>query len=186
MEDSEIMDLYWARRESAVTETANKYGRYCYAISHNILHNEEDAQECVNDTYLRAWNAMPPRRPDRLSAFLGRITRNLSINRYKGLHTEKRGFGETPLVLSELNDCVPSLSGTEQAADDGALVEALNVFLEGQPREKRILFIQRYWYLTPIKELAALHGGGESKIKSLLFRMRGELKAHLEKEGIFI
>lgn len=186
MEDSRIINLYWERSESAIAETSNKYGRYCYSISHNILHNDEDAEECVNDTYLRAWNAMPPHRPNRLSVFLGKITRNLSLNKYKRFNAEKRGFGETPLALSELNDSIPSSSDLEQATDDLLLVEALNGFLAEQPRKKRIIFVKRYWYLMPIMELAELHGNSESQTKSLLFRMRNELKTHLEKEGITI
>ena len=184
MEDSRIINLYWERSESAIAETSNKYGRYCYFISHNILRNNEDAEECVSDTYLRAWNAMPPHRPDRLSAFLGKITRNLSLNKYKKYNTEKRGFGEIPLALSELNDSIPSSSNLEQATDDKSLVEALDDFLRKQPRKKRIVFLQRYWYLMPIRDLAELHGTSESQIKSLLFRMRSELKTHLKKEGI--
>lgn len=184
MEDSRIIDLYWRRSESAIAETSNKYGRYCYSISHNILHNDEDAKECVNDTYLRAWNAMPPDRPNRLSVFLGKITRNLSLNRYKGFHAEKRGFGETPLALSELNESIPAAFDLEQAAEASSLAEALNRFLAAQPRKTRIIFVQRYWYLMPIGELARLHGSSESQTKSLLFRIRGKLKTHLEKEGI--
>lgn len=184
MEDSKIIDLYWERSEAAIAETSNKYARYCHCISFNILHNGEDAEECVNDTYLRAWNAMPPQRPKRLAVFLGTITRNLSLNKYKGYSAEKRGCGETPLVLSELSDCIPSLPDSEQALDDRLLVEALNSLLAAQPRKKRIIFVQRYWYLMPIKEIAELHRISESKTKSLLFRMRNELKKHLEKEGI--
>lgn len=186
MEDSRIIELYWERSESAIAETSNKYGRYCYSISHNILHNDEDAEECVNDTYMRAWNAMPPLRPNRLSIFLGKITRNLSLNKYKRFNAEKRGFGETPLALSELNDSIPSSSDLEQATDDLLLVEALNGFLAEQPRKKRVIFVQRYWYLMPIRELAELYNSSESQTKSLLFRMRNELKTYLEKEGITI
>lgn len=186
MEDSKIIHLYWERSESAITETSNKYGRYCYSIAHNILHNNEDSEECVNDTYLRAWNAMPPRRPNRLSVFLGKITRNLSLNRYKRFTAEKRGFGEVPLALSELNDCIPASSDPEQATDEKLLVEALNSFLAELPHKKRMIFVQRYWYLMPIKELADLYGSSESQTKSLLFRVRNALKTYLEKEGITI
>jgi RNA polymerase sigma factor (sigma-70 family) len=186
MEDSKIIDLYWERSESAIAETSNKYGRYCYSISHNILHNDEDAEECVNDTYLRAWSAMPPNRPNRLSVFLGKITRNLSLNRYKRFTAEKRGFGEMPLALSELNDSIPASSDSEQAMGELLLVEALNSFLAELPRKKRIIFVQRYWYLMPIRELAGLHGNSESQTKSLLFRVRNELKTYLEKEGVTI
>ena len=184
MEDSRIIELYWERSESAIAETSNKYGRYCYCISHNILHSDEDVEECVNDTYLRAWNAIPPHRPNRLAAFLGKITRNLSLNRYKRFTAEKRGFGEMPLVLSELNDSIPTSPSSEQETDAILLIEALNNFLAELPHEKRIIFVQRYWYLMPIRELTGLHGNSESQIKSLLFRVRKELKTHLEKEGI--
>ncbi len=186
MEDSRIIDLYWERSESAIAATSNKYGRYCYSISHNILHSDEDVEECVNDTYLRAWNAIPPHRPNRLAVYLGKITRNLSLNRYKRFTAEKRGFGEMPLVLSELNDSIPTSLNSEQETDAKLLVEALNRFLEELPQNKRIIFVQRYWYLMPIRELTGLHGNSESQIKSLLFRVRKELKTYLEKEGITI
>ncbi|MBW8382601.1 MAG: RNA polymerase sigma factor [Youngiibacter sp.] len=179
-----LIKLYFERSESAISETPRKYGRYCYSISNNILHSAEDAEECVNETYLRAWNAMPPARPNRLSLFLGKITRNLSLNRYKGYNTEKRGFSEMPLVLSELNDCIPSSSDVEQEVDHLLLLEALNNFLGEQPSIKRIIFVQRYWYLIPVKDLAKMHGRSESQTKSMLFRMRNELKAYLEKEGL--
>lgn len=184
MDDDRIIDLYFERSESAISETSEKYGRYCYSISNNILHSQEDAEECVNETYLRAWNAMPPSRPSRLSLFLGKITRNLSLNRYKGYSTEKRGFGEMPLVLSELDDIIPSRSDVEKDIDHLLLVEALNSFLAEQPITKRIIFVQRYWYLIPIRDLAKMHGRSESQTKSLLFRMRNDLKAYLEKEGL--
>jgi RNA polymerase sigma-70 factor (ECF subfamily) len=186
MEDSRIIDLYWERSESALAETSNKYGRYCYSIAHNILYNDEDSEECVNDTYLRAWNAMPPQRPNRLSVFLGKITRNLSLNRYKRFIAEKRGFGEIPIALSELNDSIPASSDSEQATDEILLIEALNRFLAELPHKKRVVFVQRYWYLMPIRELAELHNSSESQTKSLLFRVRNELKTYLEEKGIII
>jgi len=144
MDDDRIIELYFERSLSAISETSIKYGRYCYSISQNILHNAEDSEECVNETYLRAWNAIPPARPNRLSVFLGKITRNLSLNRYKGYGAEKRGFGEMALVLSELDDCIPSSSDVEQEVDHLLLLEALNNFLGEQPSIKRIIFVQRY------------------------------------------
>ncbi len=186
MNDHEIIELYWQRSETAISATDKKYGKYCHAISYNILHNSEDSAECVNDTYLRAWDSMPPKRPEKLSAYLGKIVRNLSLNRFRRYAAEKRGFGQTELVLSELEDCIPSAVGVEQAFDETVLVEAINRFLREQPELKRNIFIHRYWYLYPIRQIAGRFGMSESKAASLLFRMRNELKAQLEKEGIII
>ena len=184
MEDKQIIDLYWERSERAIEATAEKYGQYCRAIANNILHNNEDVEECVNDTYLNAWNSMPPNRPNRLAAYLGRITRNLSLNRVKHYATEKRGFGQTDLVLSELEGCIPAANGVEEQYDEMLLVKAIEAFLYAQPSEKRNIFIRRYWYMTPIKEIAHIYRMSESKTASLLFRMRNDLKTYLKKEGI--
>jgi len=186
MEDSQIIDLYWERSETAIGETSKKYSRYCLTISFNILHNNEDAEECVNDTYLNAWNAMPPKRPNCLATFLGKITRNLSLNKFKMYTAEKRGFGQTEIALSELGEAVPSVSSVEQAIEEKELVETLNLFLENLPKQKRILFMQRYWYLMPIKAIAEQVGKSDSQVKSALFRIRNELKLHLEKEGVLL
>lgn len=186
MEDSEIVDLYWERSENAIAETSKKYARYCYSISFNVLHNHEDAEECVNDTYVRAWNSMPTQRPNRLSTFLGKITRNLSINRYRGYTAEKRGSGQTDVVLLELKECVPSPGSVEQAVDEMALADAVNRFLASLPKAKRIVFMRRYWYLSPIREIAAEYGMNENRVKSMLFRMRNKLKLFLEKEGVAV
>ncbi len=186
LEDSKIVDLYWERSEAAINATANKYSRYCHSIAFNILHNSEDAEECVNDTYFRAWNAIPPNRPNCLSIFLGRITRNLSLDKYKKYAAVKRGLGQTELALSELDECVPNISNVEQSIDEKELVEILNSFLESLPKQKRIMFIQRYWYLMSIKAIAENLKVSESKVKSTLFRTRNELKTILEKEGITI
>ena len=125
MEDGEIVDLYWKRSENAITETSKKYSRYCHYISFNVLHNDEDAEECVNDTYIRAWNSMPTQRPNRLSTFLGKITRNLSINKYKGYTAEKRGAGQSGIILSELDECVPSSESVDQKIDEMTLADAI-------------------------------------------------------------
>lgn len=186
MEDHEIIELYWQRSEAAISATDKKYGKYCHTISYNILNNSEDSAECVNDTYLRAWNSMPPKRPEKLSAYLGKIVRNLSLNRFRRYAAEKRGFGQTELVLSELEDCIPAANGVEQAFDDTLLVEAINRFLYEQPEQKRNIFIHRYWYMHPIRKIAGSFGMSESKAASLLFRMRKELREQLEKEGIVI
>jgi RNA polymerase sigma-70 factor (ECF subfamily) len=184
MDDQQIIDLYWARSENAISETAEKYGKYCHTIAYHILHNDEDSEECVNDTYLRAWEAMPPQRPHRLSAFLGKITRNLSLDRYKRLAAEKRGSGQVPLALDELLDCVPTGDSAEKTADDLALTESLNRFLGTLSVDARRIFLRRYWYLTPVKEIAAEASISESKVKMSLLRSRKELKKFLEKEGI--
>ncbi len=184
MEDKKIVDLYWKRSETAISETANQYGRYCHRIAYNILHNNEDCEECVNDTYLRAWNAIPPKRPDRLSTFLGKIVRNLSLDRYERYTAEKRGLGQVPLALDELEGCVPAFSNAEQVTDDLALAEVLNRFLAGVKSEQRKIFVQRYWYLNPVKEIAAYFGISESKVKMTLLRLRGKIKRFLEEEGV--
>lgn len=184
MEDSKIVDLYWERSESAVTETSSKYAKYCRYISFNILHNQQDVEECVNDTYLRAWNSMPTQRPNRLSTYLGKITRNLSINKYMGYTANKRGSGQVDLVLSELDECVPSPESVEQSVDEKLLLDIINCFLASLPRMNRIVFMRRYWYLSPIKEIAREYEMNENKVKSILFRLRNELKLFLEKEGI--
>jgi RNA polymerase sigma-70 factor (ECF subfamily) len=184
MDDSKIIELYWERSENAIDETSKKYSRYCHYISFNILHNNEDADECVNDTYLRVWNSVPPHRPNCLSTFLGKITRNLSSDKYKKYNAEKRGFGKTDFVLSELDECVPSSESVEQAVDEMALVEAINRFLASLSQADRMVFMRRYWYVSPIKEIAEAYGMSESKVKSMLLRVRNKLKLHLEKEGI--
>ena len=183
MDDSRIIELYWERSENAINETAKKYSKYCRYISYNILHNNEDVEECVNDTYLRTWNAIPPKNPNCLATFLGKITRNLSLDKYKQYTAEKRGSGQTELALSELEDCIPARSDVEQVIDEQILVKAINGFLEALPKIKRIIFVRRYWYLSSIKEIAGEYGMGENKAKSMLFRTRNELKKYVEKEG---
>lgn len=184
MKDHEIIGLYWERKENAISATAEKYGKYCYSISYNILHNNEDAEECVNDTYLRAWKSMPPQRPKLLSAYLGKITRNLSLNRFKHYTTKKRGHGQAQLVLSELEDCIPTKTSLEQIVEEKILVSSINHFLYALPEQKRNIFICRYWYLFSIRDIAEKYKMSENKITTLLFRMRKKLKLHLEKEGI--
>jgi len=186
MDDCKIVDLYWARSESAIAETSSKYSKYCTYISYNILRNKEDADECVNDTYLCAWKAMPPQRPSLLSTFLGKITRNLSLNKYKHYTAEKRGAGQIEIALSELENCIPSNTNIEQTTDEILLVEVINNFVSALPKESRIVFVRRYWYLSEIKEIAEQYGMSESKVKSILFRTRNRLKLYLEKEGIIL
>jgi len=186
MDDKQIIDLYWERSETAISETAEKYGRYCHCIAFNVLHSDEDSKECVNDTYLSAWNSMPPHRPSALKTFLGKLTRNLSLNRHKQLTAEKRGNGQMPLIIDELHECLPSTENTESIIDDLVLVDVFNRFLASLPVEQRKIFMRRYWYMSPVKEIAADYGMGESKVKMSLLRSRNELKRLLEKEGIAI
>lgn len=186
MDDKQIVDLYWERSETAISETAKKYGRYCHYIAFNILYNDEDSEECVNDTYLNAWNSMPTNRPSVLKTFLGKLTRNLSLNKYKQLTAEKRGRGQMPLVIDELYECLPAVGNTENVVDDMVLAEVLNRFLASLKAEQRRIFMRRYWYLSPVKEIAEDYSIGESKVKMSLLRSRGELKSLLEKEGISI
>ena len=183
MEDAQIVDLYWTRSEYAITETAVKYGNYCYAIAYRILANSEDADESVNDTFLNAWNAMPPHRPSILSTFLGKITRRLSIDKWRRGSAEKRGSGELPLALEELNDCVPARESVEQAIECKELASAINRFLAALPETERDLFICRYWFLASIREISKQFHMSESSVKTTLFRIRSKLLTYLQKEG---
>lgn len=184
MDDSIIVDLYFARSEEAIAETDKKYGKYCNYIAYNILRNSEDAEECVNDTYMRAWNAIPPQRPAQLSTYLGKITRNLALNRHKGRSAKKRGEGQVALALSELEECVGGSSKVETLADEMAVVEVINGFLAEQPKLNRVIFVKRYWYLCSVKDIAEELSMNPNRITSMLFRMRKELKKSLEREEI--
>ena len=183
MEDKQIIDLYWERSETAISETEHKYGKYCLRIAFNILRSYEDSQECVNDTYLRAWNNIPPHRPCVLKTFLGKITRNLSLDRYEILKAKKRGGGEAKLVFDEMQECIPALDNTEKIIEGIVITDVCNRFLSSLTLEKRKVFMQRYWYLCTIKEIAREFEMSESKVKMLLFRLRNELKLMFEKEG---
>lgn len=186
MEDKQIVDLYWERSETAISETAKKYGKYCLYIANNVLHNAEDSEECVNDTYMRAWGSMPEHRPSILKTFLGKITRNLALDKYKSLTAEKRYCGQVPLVLDELHECLPSTDNTADIVDEMVLTELFNLFLSSLSLEQRKVFMRRYWYLSPIKDIAADYHMSESKVKMSLLRSRNELKRLLEKEGVFL
>ena len=186
MDDRQIIELYHERSETAISETADKYGKYCFYIAYHILYNEQDSEECVNDTYLRAWGAIPPHYPNNLSAFLGKITRNLALNRYRYYMREKRRMEQTSLVIDELQECVPAFDNTEQAVEEKLLVEVLNRFLYGLPVEKRMMFLRRYWYMSSIREIAEDYEISEGKVKMTLLRIRNKLKQTLEKEGIVL
>lgn len=184
MEDREIIALYWARSEHAIEQTAENYGRYCMTIARNILGSREDSEECVNDTWLGAWNSLPPHKPQVLSTFLGKITRNLALNRYAWNRADKRGGGEVPQALEELRECLPSRVTVEQQVEDAALEDLLNRFLDTLSDNSRRIFLKRYWYLCPVKQIAGELGCGESRIKMSLLRTRKALKTFLEQEGV--
>ena len=184
MDDSKIIELYMDRSEQAISETARKYGRYCHYIAYNILHNDEDSEECVNDTYLRTWNSIPPKRPNKLQTFLGKITRNLSLNKYEKQSAEKRGSGQIPLILDELTECIPADRNSETLVEDMVIKETLDRFLENLSADARKIFVRRYWYMSSVKEIEEEYGLSESKVTVTLFRTRQKLKTVLEKEGI--
>jgi len=183
MEDHAIVDLYWERSERAISETANKYNGYCFSIAYNILVNREDAEESVSDTWLAAWNTMPPQRPCVLAAFLGKITRHISIDRWRKRSAAKRGGGEVPLALDELMECVSDGDNTQQAYERKELVRVLNRFLGTLPETERSVFLCRYWYLDSIQVIAANFGFSQSKVTSMLHRLRQRFRKQLEKEG---
>jgi len=184
MDDLKIIDLYWARSEDAVTETAKKYGPYCRSIAGGILKNREDREECVSDVYFKAWNTIPPHRPQRLRLFLGKITRTLALTKLEKLTALKRGGGDIPLVFEELETGVPAESDTERIIDDMELSRVLNEFIAGLPLDARRIFLRRYWYFSGIKEIARDLSFTESKVKTTLLRTRNALREFLEKEGI--
>ena len=186
MEDAQIVELYWQRDESAIAETKHKYGRYCFSIANNILRDREDADECVNDTWLGAWNAMPPHRPSMLSTFLGKITRRLSLKKYRDKRAAKRGGG----AIEESIDELEQLIGADQRIDEGLEVEELTQILAKfmatlNPNERRV-FMCRYWYFDSISDISKRFGLSTSNVKVMLKRTRDKLAAHLEREGIYV
>lgn len=179
MEDNLIVSLYWKRDERAVEESAAKYGRYCYTIAYRIVCNEQDADESVNDTWLHAWQSMPPHRPTILSLFLGKLTRRISLNRWRDLHRQKRGSGEVPLALEELEECIPTAQSVERAVEAKELSHNISIFLDTLSSVDRDIFVSRYWFLLSIAEISHHFGCTESKVKSKLFRTRSKLKTYL-------
>ena len=184
MDDQKIIELYWSRSETAITETDRKYGKYCYSIAYNILTNNEDAEESVSDTYMAAWKSMPPKRPSILATFLGKITRHLSIDRWRSRSRYKRGGGEIVLALEELEDCAAEDQTVEKALERKQMALLMNRFLESLPETERRVFLCRYWYLDSISDIANNYGFSESKVASMLHRTRKKLRAVLEKEGL--
>lgn len=183
MEDSEIIALYFARDERAVDATARKYGAYCAAIAGNILEDRGAAEECVNDTWLKCWQSIPPQRPRSLKAFAGKIARNLALSALRAGTARKRGGGQAALALDELAEVVPGGDTPEGSLDRQALLEALNSFLAGLKQRDRELFLRRYWYLDPVEALARRFGMSRTAVTTALDRLRKKLRAHLQQEG---
>ena len=183
MDDEKIVQLYLERNEQAIPETASKYGRYCTSIANNILGNNEDAEECVNDTYFNTWNTIPPHKPKMLSTFLGKIVRNLAFNKYKYYTAEKRGGGEIDLVLDELANCVSAKDDVVQAYEYHELVSGINEFLNELPERKRNIFVCRYWYADSISVIAKRYNMSNTAVSMMLNRLRSELQDYLVKKG---
>ena len=201
MDDSQIIALFWNRDPSAIRESQQKYGKPLLHISFQILFCMEDSEECVNDTYYRAWSSIPPQKPNSLFSYLGRIVRNLSINLWYRNHAQKRGGGH-PVLLSELTECIPDRvsskpfvypmsyhekeSSVEQQLEHQFLTETISQWLSRLPSHDRILFIRRYWYGDSIKQMADEYGLSPGNLSGRLHRLRKKLKTVLEHEGIIL
>lgn len=185
MEDNAIIELYWKRMQQAISETADKYGNRLSNLAMNILHDTEDSEECVNDTYHAAWNTMPPEKPDFFFAYLAKITRNFAFGKLDYYHAKKRNV--TIVELSEeLENCIPSPNDLDRKFESEEIGRIISDFLNTQPVEMRKVFVRRYWYADPVHDIAAAFAISESKVKSILFRMRNKLRSYLEKEGIVL
>jgi len=186
MEDEMIIDLLFQRDEDGLREAGVKYGKYLKTVAFRILGNSEDTEECLNDTWVRTWNAIPPERPTYFRAFLAKIIRNLALNRLEEQSAKKRGSGETAVCLDELSEVIADPSSVESEMEGEALREAIDRFLLGLMQEQRNVFLQRYFYFYSIKELSQMYGWGESRLKTTLFRIRNSLKEYLLKEGFTV
>lgn len=184
MEDLAIIELYFARSEAAISETDKKYGKFCFSISSNILHHRLDAEESVNDTFLQAWYSIPPARPNSLSAYLAKIVRNISLNRVKANSAQKRGSGEYALIYEELAGVIGASETADDVIDSIVVRDLLNAWLATLTDEQRMVFVGRYWYCDRVSTIASKMDLSVSKTKMLLFRLRNDLKAYLEKRGI--
>ena len=185
MTDEKIVEMYWQRKEKAIEETEKKYGKYCFTVAFNILRNASDSEECVNDTYMSAWNSMPEQRPSKLKAFLAKITRNISLARYRYYNAEKRGGAETDLALDELLECVSGCDNTEDIIDTIHFAVVMDGFLDSIGEMAAKVFICRYWYIMSVNEIAAKYNMTENRVKVSLHRSRNALKEILIKEGLY-
>ena len=186
MDDRQLIALYNSRSETAITESDKKYGKYLRYIANNILRDLQDTEECVSDTYLSAWNTIPPQNPSRLSTYLGKITRNLALDRYRVNTAEKRGGGQVMASLSELSECIGQPDSCDNVADGIVLANALNGFLAELQSDDRKIFVQRYWYFCQVNEIAEDLGMSQSKVKMSLLRSSNKLRQLLEKEGVAV
>lgn len=185
MEDNEIIELFWQRSQRAIAETDQKYGGRLQTLSMNILHDRQDAEECVNDTYHATWNTLPPERPNYFFAYLAKLARNFSFGKYDYYHAQKRCV--TVVELSdEIENCIPAPNDLEKKLDSKEIGRIISTFLYEQSSEMRAVFVRRYWYMDPIKDIAEMFQISESKVKSILFRMRNKLREHLEEEDIHL
>ena len=184
MDDKQIVALYWERSEDAIAQTEKKYGRYCHYIARNILYSDQDAEECVNDTYQKAWETMPPKKPELLSAYLGKLTRHIAINRYIHDHADKRSPG-MQVILDEAEEFIPDPADSD-VSDEIHLRDAINFFVASLTQEVRVVFVRRYWYMSSVKDIAKDYGMTESNVKVTLMRTRNRFKEYLEREGISI
>lgn len=185
MEDKEIIRLYFDRNETAIEETKNKYGHYCYSIAYRILSNREDSEESVNDTYIAAWKTIPPQKPDRLSLYLAAIVRNISLKRFRHNRAQKRNCGND-IFLDELQECIPAFQSPEKEIESKELAKLLDSFIRGLEHEEKCFFIKRYWYMYQISDIAEEYGCTESKVKMKLKRTRDKLKILLKKENLYL
>lgn len=183
MEDQKILDLFFQRSQRAIEETDKKYGSYLYKIAHNILSDREDSKECVNDTYFGAWNAIPPKRPGFLGAFLGKMTRYISIDRWRKRTAKQRGGGEILRSLEELQECIAA-DDIEQEINRQELARVFREFLFSLSEQERNVFLSRYWYLESVKAISQASGFSQSKIHSMLHRLRERLAKKLQQEGL--
>lgn len=183
MEDRQIIELYWQRNADAISETASKYGAYCFQVADNILHDAEDSEECVNDTWLRAWDAMPPACPNALRMFLAKIIRNLSFDRFRARNTKKRGSGEITLVLGELEECLAGGTDVQTAYEGKELGQCIRCFVRGLSERDGNVFVRRYFFTEPVSTIAGRYGLTENNVMVILSRTRKKLRLELMKEG---
>ncbi|MBP1564638.1 MAG: sigma-70 family RNA polymerase sigma factor [Oscillospiraceae bacterium] len=185
MEDKDIIGLYISRSERAISETDIKYGSYCRTIARNVLNDREETEECVNDTYFSLWKTIPPTIPTILKSFIAKITRNKAINMYEKKTASKRSNGQMEVSIDELTECFASSDDAQSKVERQETIAAINEFLEGLDKNKRIYFVQRYWYLTPIKEIAAKNNISEGSLKTMLSRIRADLKKFITARGLY-
>ncbi len=186
MDDTKIVELYWNRDEDAIAQTRDKYSNYCFSISHSILRNQQDCEECLSDTWLAIWNAIPPHHPLNLATFIGKICRRISLNKWRAMSADKRGGGEVPLSLDELEECIPDERSLRDTLEDKLIAESIDEYLSTLSETQRKVFVCRYWYFDSIEDISARFHFTQSKTKMMLKRTRDGLRDHLVKEGVII